>query len=79
MKNYRTFHTPFEVEAWVSQHYTQAELDELNMRNDLDSPLAYYKGSAYKYMNQIIRKGYPVNETICHEIFWYVVFVQKAL
>ena len=61
MKNYRTFHTPFEVEAWVSQHYTQAELDELNMRNDLDSPLAYYKGSAYKYMNQIIRKGYPDN------------------
>lgn len=61
MTNYRIFHTPPEVEAWVQQHYTVQEIDELTVQNDLDSPLAYYKGSAYKYMNQIIRKGYAEN------------------
>ena len=59
MKNYRTFHTPSEVEEWVSQHYTQSELDELNIRNDLDSPLAWYKGNGFKRMNYTIRMGFP--------------------
>ena len=61
MTNHRIFRTPFEVEDWVNQHYTAPELQELTMQNDLDAPLAYYKGSAYKCMNQIIRKGYPEN------------------
>ena len=59
MKNYRTFHTPSEVEEWVSQHYTTQEIDELTIQNDLESPLAYYKGNGFKCINYTIRKGYP--------------------
>lgn len=59
MKNYRIFHTPSEVEVWVQQHYTTQEIDELTVQNDLDSPLAYYKGNGFKCINYTIRKGYP--------------------
>ena len=59
MTNHRIFHTPSEIEDWVNQHYTSQELQELTMQNNLDSPLAWYKGNGFKCMNYTIRMGFP--------------------
>lgn len=58
MTKFHIFRIPSEVEEWVSQHYTQSDLDELTIQNDLDSPLTWYKGNGFKYMNYTIRKGF---------------------
>lgn len=34
------------------------------MKDNIDSPLADYKGSGYRRMNQIVRMGYPDNQDI---------------
>ena len=57
MSKFHRFVNPIEVETWVREHYTEEQLDSLTVTKNLDSPLAYYKGSCYQNMNLMIRSG----------------------
>lgn len=55
---YHSFHSRSEVFEWVKEYYTQEELDEFDMNQHMDAPIADYKGQQSRYMNIAIRKGY---------------------
>lgn len=55
MQNYRLFSSPKEVNEWIELNYTKDELEKLQVKKHLDSPLADYKGNAYSIMNEYIR------------------------
>ena len=57
MENYYKFNTVQEVEEWVLKTYTNEELNELCV-NNIESPLFFYKGNGYNFMNECIRAGF---------------------
>lgn len=57
MSEYRIFNNPQEVSAWVASNYFDAEISQLDVRKNKDSPLGDYKGNAYKKINYIVRHG----------------------
>lgn len=59
MKNsiqYKTFQSPDEVQIWVKNNYTQEELNSLDVMQNMDSTLFYYKGADYRIINEYVRK-----------------------
>lgn len=64
LKEYRVFNMPEEVAEWTNSHYTVQELKSLVIKNNLDTPLADYKGSGYHGMNEYIRLGYIENQDV---------------
>ena len=56
MLDYRIFRSPSDVDQWVSQIYSEQQLKELSIHNDMDSPLSLYKGNGHKAINYWIRK-----------------------
>lgn len=64
LNGFKIFNTPEEVVKWTKTHYTEKELSFLDIKNDLDSPLADYKGQGYHGMNECIRSGNIVNQDI---------------
>lgn len=58
LNSYRCFSSPDEVNKWVENSYTSQQLDLLDIKNNIDSPLTDYKGSSYTWMNKYIRLGY---------------------
>lgn len=57
LERFRIFNIPEEVIEWTNVHYTDQELKSLDIKNNLNSPLADYKGSGYRGMNEYIRLG----------------------
>ena len=57
LKGFRIFNIPEEVVEWTNDHYTDQELESLDIKNNLNTPLADYKGSGYHGMNEYIRFG----------------------
>ncbi len=64
MTNYKRFKTVSDVDNWVNKVYSSQELEKLSNLNDIESPLNWYKGSGYSYMNELVRAGaYNYKET----------------
>ena len=57
IKVYKGFHAPEEVDNWVHDYYSQAELDPFDMNHHLDDPISDYKGPFSKLMNAALRAG----------------------
>lgn len=55
MREYKMFSKPKEVELWVNSNYTESELKQLSVLNNIDTPLADYKGGGYRLMNEYLR------------------------
>ena len=49
---------------WTNNHYTDEELKSLDIKNNLDTPLADYKGIGYHGMNEYIRLGCIENQHV---------------
>ncbi len=64
LKGFRIFNIPEEVVEWTNDHYTDQELESLDIKNNLNIPLADYKGSGYHGMNEYIRLGYIENQEV---------------
>ncbi len=56
MSEYREFSVPEDVAEWVEKHYSKSELDQFDINLNLDSTLAWYKGNAYRYINECVRR-----------------------
>jgi len=52
---YKRFKTPEEVVMWVHENYSHDQLDEFDMRKHIDDPIADWKGSSYRRINELIR------------------------
>lgn len=57
LNKYHSFTNKFDVNNWVSLNYSKEQIESLIIKNDLESPLAYYKGSCYGKINKAIREG----------------------
>lgn len=57
LERFRIFNIPEEVTEWTNVHYTDQELKSLDIKNNLNTPLADYKGNGYRGMNEYIRLG----------------------
>ena len=55
MREYKMFSKPKDVELWVNSNYTESELKRLSVSNNIDTPLADYKGGGYRLMNGYLR------------------------
>lgn len=58
MQKFKEFHTPEEVDTWVSQSYSDAQLEYYDLnKQPLLSPLSLYTGSISKNINSFLRNG----------------------
>ncbi len=64
MEQYKEFSSPEEVNKWVADNYSKADLNYLNVVENSDSPLSYYKGNYYKIINKYLRMGLEEKQTI---------------
>lgn len=64
MSEYKSFNSPQEVARWVICHYSNAEICQLDVRENADSPLGDYKGNAYSKINYIVRHSCEKNQKL---------------
>lgn len=63
MEIYKNFSNSQEVREWVLDNYSCAELDEVDVTKNKDTPLYDYKGGFYRIMNEYLRGGFEEEQT----------------
>lgn len=56
MTEYKEFSVPEDVAEWVEKHYSKSELEQFDINLNPDSTLSCYKGNAYRYINECVRR-----------------------